>query len=126
VSDEVITAKVANDELVRMTNERTEVVAEQLAVAEAAYEAASDAIITKTIETKKTFWTRRTRTRDEAIAYLNSQYPWGWCRQEEREVLNAKRDLYRLAEIRDLAHEPNFQNITLTESDLRLVGGLSD
>lgn len=96
----------------------------KLEEAKAAYTTKMEADIARVIETRKTWFGTRTRTREQAVSYLSNT--WYWMDREQRVINRAANNLERLEEIRVLASEKNFKNITLPESDLRLVGGHSE
>lgn len=121
-----ITAKVANDPLVALTDAAIVTWQAKLDEANAAYETKKAEEIDEVIATKKTFWTRRTRTRDEAERYLKAKYDYHWLLTERQRIYSADRNLTRLKEVLAIAVEPAFENITLTEFDLLLVGGQTE
>lgn len=123
-SEETVHAVVQNAVLAEMAAAQLTVWEKKLELAQAEKTAYFEDAIATIIKTKKTFWTRRTRTRDEAIAYFHEHNSWDWAYQDlGHAVRRAENTISRLKQITKLAEESNFENITLPERDLRLVGG---
>lgn len=75
------------------------------------------------IEAKKTFWTRRTRTREEATKIFWNAHCYGFHSEFSYQLRHAETCFNRLKSILEIAEDTAFQHIILPEGDLRLVGG---
>lgn len=118
----VIRATSANDSIVAMVDAVLPHWEEIRDTKTVEWKASKEAEIAR-LQTTKTFWTRRTRTREEAVQAFNSIHEWGWNRTLWHTVSHAEQNISRLKEIRAIASEHAFENISLPEGDLRLLVG---
>jgi tellurite resistance protein len=121
----VITACVTNADLREKIDGEKGVLAywnSEFARLDAEYDAEIEREITR-LMAKKTFWTRRTRTRAEAERMFNQLHDWGFRTDVFFQRRRAEQVIDRLKQILEIAEDDSFQNITLPEGDLRLVGG---
>jgi len=108
-----ITGKIDREILLISVTESIKNVKKDIAALDIEYQD----VINNVITTRKTFW-GRTRTKDQAIEYLQCRHFYGWAKGYEARL--ATRKLERLTIIKNIASNPKITQITLPESDLQL------